>query len=313
MSATETQSSHDSRESKRGGRRPSRLAAYAQLMRIDRPVGTLLLLWPTLAALWMAADGLPPLMLIAVFAAGTFLMRAAGCVINDYADRDLDGHVERTEARPLATGAVSANEALLLFGLLALAASLLLAFLDETTRYFAIGGVAIAVLYPFMKRVTYLPQVVLGAAFSWGIPMAFSAVNGSIGEPAWLYFTASVLWIVAYDTWYAMVDRDDDLKVGIKSTAILFGNADRFIIGCLQGLAWIALLRLGMSLDYGIVYNAGLVVIGGLFAYQQRLTRKRDRTSCFKAFKHNIWVGFTLFVAVVAEVHLNIELPSWMS
>lgn len=292
---------------------PGRLAAYGQLMRIDRPVGTLLLLWPTLAALWMAADGVPPVELILVFAVGTFLMRAAGCVINDYADRDLDGHVSRTESRPLATGAVSANEALMLFGALALAASLLLAFVNEATRYLAVGAVAIAVLYPFMKRVTYLPQVVLGAAFSWGIPMAFSAVNGSVGEPAWLYFTASVLWIVAYDTWYAMVDREDDLKVGIKSTAILFGNADRFIIGCLQGLACIALLRLGASLDYGIVYNIGIVVIGGLFAYQQRLTRKRAPAACFKAFKHNIWVGFTLFVAVVAEVHLGIELPDWMS
>ncbi|MCR9277944.1 MAG: 4-hydroxybenzoate octaprenyltransferase [Pseudomonadaceae bacterium] len=288
----------------------SRVVEYGRLMRIDRPVGTLLLLWPTLAALWMAADGLPSTTLIVVFTAGTFLMRAAGCVINDYADRDLDGKVERTRDRPLATGRISEVEALVLFGVLATAACVLIYFLNDATRYLALGGMAIAVTYPFMKRFTYLPQVVLGAAFSWGIPMAFTAVTGTVTEASWLYFTASVLWIVAYDTWYAMVDRDDDLRAGIKSTAILFASADRMIIGILQVLTVLALYRLGLSLDYDIAYFLGLLIIAGLFIHQQRLTRKRSKEGCFAAFKNNIWVGFVLFCAVVAETHLGLVMPS---
>ena len=270
-------------------------------MRFDRPVGSLLLLWPTLAALWIAAEELPPVDLIAVFTLGVFIMRAAGCVINDLADRHLDPLVARTRNRPLATGAVSVRGALGLFAGLCLAALALLAWLNTLTRWLAVAGLAISVLYPFMKRWTHLPQVVLAAAFSWGIVMAFAAVSGAVPAAGWLLFVASLLWIVAYDTLYAMVDRQDDLKAGIKSTAILFGAADRLMVGVLQAGAWLGFALLGWHCAFGAFYGVGLAVVAALFLYQQALIRARDRDRCFKAFLNNTWVGFTLFAAVLAE------------
>lgn len=275
--------------------------ACARLMRLDRPVGTLLLLWPTLAALWVAAEGLPPIDLIVIFAVGTFLMRAAGCVVNDYADRDFDPGVARTAQRPLATGAVSANAALGVFFVLAFLALTLLLYLNTLTRWLAVAGLGIAVAYPFMKRWTHLPQVVLGAAFSWGIVMAFAAVQNRVPEAGWLLFLASVLWIVAYDTMYAMVDRDDDVRMGVKSTAILFGDADRLMIGVLQFATLVTLVLAGHRLDYQDYYFFGIATAAGLFCYQQYLIRDRGREGCFRAFGNNVWVGFSLFVGVVLE------------
>ena len=271
-------------------------------MRFDRPVGSLLLLWPTLAALWVAAEGLPPPSLIVVFTLGVFIMRAAGCVINDLADRRLDPLVARTRNRPLATGAVSVRGALGLFAGLCFAALALLAWLNAAARWLALAGLAIAMLYPFMKRWTHLPQMVLGVAFSWGIVMAFAAVRGEVPQTGWLLFVASLLWIVAYDTLYAMVDREDDLKAGIKSTAILFGAADRLMVGVLQVAAWLGFALLGWRCGFGAAYAIGLAVIAALFAYQQVLIRARDRDRCFKAFLNNVWVGFALFAAVVADL-----------
>ncbi len=270
-------------------------------MRFDRPVGGLLLLWPTLAALWAAAEGVPPVDLIVVFTLGVFIMRAAGCVINDLADRRLDPLVARTRNRPLATGAISARGALGLFAGLCLAALALLAWLNAVTRWLAVAGLAVSVFYPFVKRWTHLPQVVLGVAFSWGIVMAFAAVTGGVPAAGWLFFVASLLWIVAYDTQYAMVDREDDLKAGIKSTAILFGAADRLMVGVLQAAAWLGFALLGWRLGFGAAYGVGLALVAVLFAYQQTLIRRRDRDQCFKAFRNNTWVGFALFAAMVAE------------
>jgi 4-hydroxybenzoate polyprenyltransferase len=279
----------------------ARPLAYLQLMRLDRPVGTLLLLWPTLAALWLAAAGLPDWRLVVIFSLGTFIMRSAGCVINDFADRGWDRYVARTRDRPLTSGRVSEREALALFAALSLAAALLLAFLNPLTRWLAVAGFAIATLYPFTKRWTYLPQVALGAAFSWGLIMAFASVQNQVPPAAWLLFIGSLLWIVAYDTQYAMVDRDDDVQVGIKSTAILFGQADRFMVGVLQLAALLTLALLGATLELGSFYHAGLAAVACLFAYQQYLIRQRDRAGCFKAFLNNMWVGFALFAGVVLD------------
>lgn len=283
----------------------SKLDLYLVLMRLDRPVGSLLLLWPTLAALWIAADGFPPLTMIMVFTLGTFVMRSAGCVINDYADRNVDGQVERTRNRPLALGLVSKVEVLLLFAALCTVALLLLVFLNPLSRWLAVAGLGIALFYPFMKRWTYLPQVVLGAAFSWGMVMAFAAIQEEVPAVGWLLFIASVLWIVAYDTLYAMVDREDDIRVGIKSTAILFGNADRTMVGLLQLSALFVFVLLGQQLEYRIFYQLGLVAVAGLFIYQQYLIRKRKPEACFQAFTNNVWVGFALFLGVVLELSLT--------
>ena len=283
---------------------PAGWVPYVAVTRIDRPVGTLLLLWPTLAALWLAAEGTPSLLNVIVFTLGTFLMRSAGCVINDIADRNFDGSVERTRERPLVTGALSLrNAAILLAVLLLLAASLLL-FLNPLARWLALAAVAIAGTYPFMKRWTYLPQVVLGAAFGWGIVMAFAAESGRVGSEGWLLFVASLTWIVAYDTFYAMVDRDDDLRAGIKSTAILFGAQDRFMIGLLQGATLCGLALLGQRLGFGASYWLALAIMAVLFLYQQHITRKRERDACFRAFLNNTWVGFALFAGVVTELSL---------
>jgi 4-hydroxybenzoate polyprenyltransferase len=282
----------------------STLEPYLKLARFDRPVGTLLLLWPTLAALWIASGGIPAPGLLIVFIIGTVLMRAAGCVINDIADRRLDGHVSRTLERPLATGSISTRSAIGFFGLLTVSAGLLLVFLNPLTRWLAVAGLSIAVVYPFMKRWTYLPQVILGAAFSWGLVMAFSAVQSRLPPEAWLLFVASLMWIVAYDTMYAMVDREDDLKIGIKSTAILFGSADRLMIGILQLSVLASLALLGDQLGYQTFYYLGLLAAAGLFTYQQYLIRHRDRQRCFSAFTNNVWVGFAFFAGVVLELSI---------
>ncbi|WP_299770490.1 4-hydroxybenzoate octaprenyltransferase [uncultured Pseudoteredinibacter sp.] len=275
-----------------------KLYAYAQLMRIDRPIGTLLLLWPTLWALWLANEGMPPWHLLVIFTAGVFIMRAAGCVINDYADRNFDGHVERTQHRPLAAGKIAPRNALILFAGLGILAFVLVCLTNTFTIALSFGGIALAACYPFMKRHTHLPQLVLGAAFSWGIPMAFSASLNELPPTAWLVFTANLLWTVVYDTQYAMVDRDDDLKIGIKSTAILFGEQDKMIIGCLQGLTIMSLIVLANRFDLGFAFYISLAVATGLFVYQQVLIRGRERQACFKAFLSNNYVGAAIFAGV---------------
>ncbi len=271
---------------------------WIQLMRLDRPIGALLLLWPTLWAVWVAGDGTPSLTVILVFIAGVWVMRAAGCVINDFADRHFDGSVARTRERPLATGALSAKQALLLFAGLLVLALLLLIPLNRFTFYLSFGGAGLAILYPFMKRFTFLPQLFLGAAFGWAIPMAFAAETGSLPAAAWLIFTAKVVWTVAYDTQYAMCDREDDLKIGIKSTAILFGDADRLIIGVLQALTLWPLWLLGRGLDFAWPWYLGLAVAAALFVYQQWLIRDREPAACFRAFLNNQWVGLAIFAGL---------------
>lgn len=273
--------------------------AYSRLMRIDKPIGALLLLWPTLWALWLAKMAVPPLHILAVFVAGVFVMRAAGCVINDYADRKVDGHVERTKQRPLASGAVTAKEAKYLFAVLGLIAFALVLSMNLMTIMLSVVGLALAWVYPFMKRYTHLPQVVLGAAFGWAIPMAWSAVSESLPLVCWLVFLANICWTVAYDTQYAMVDRDDDLKIGVKSTAILFGRYDKFIIGLLQLATLVIMASLGMILDLNGAFYWTLLLAAGLFAYQQKLIAERDRQACFRAFLNNNYVGLVLFLGVL--------------
>jgi 4-hydroxybenzoate polyprenyltransferase len=282
-----------------------RVNPYVRLMRLDRPVGSLLLLWPTLAALWMASNGLPDPWLIVIFTLGTFLMRSAGCVINDYADRKIDQAVARTKDRPLATGELSALQAMQLFASLIVASAVLLIFLNQYTQRLAVGGLLVAMLYPFLKRWTYLPQVALGAAFSWGILMAWSATGEGLTSQGILMFLASLLWVLAYDTLYAMVDREDDIKAGIKSTAILFGTLDRLMIGVLHVASLWAFLLLGLQLEYANFYYVGLLATAGLFIHQHWIIRDRDRDACFKAFLNNTWVGLALFLGTLAEISLR--------
>lgn len=281
------------------GRERARL--YWQLMRMHKPIGALLLLWPTLWSLWLAADGLPRWDVLVIFVLGVFVMRSAGCVINDFADRKIDGHVQRTRERPLATGAVSGKEAIALFIVLCLVAFGLVLLTNQLTIQLSVGGVVLAFCYPFMKRHTHLPQVVLGAAFAWAIPMAFAAQSGSLGTEVWLLYTAVVLWTVVYDTFYAMVDRDDDRRIGVKSTAILFGEQDRFMTGALQLLTLAALLMVGSRFQLGTFYYAGVGGAAVLFAYQQYLIRYRERNACFKAFMNNNWVGLVIFIGIVLD------------
>ncbi|SGY99785.1 4-hydroxybenzoate octaprenyltransferase-4-HB polyprenyltransferase [Moritella viscosa] len=276
----------------------SKMKDYIQLTRMDKPIGTLLLLWPTLWALWIAAEGLPKLDVLFVFTLGVILMRAAGCVINDFADRHVDGHVKRTENRPLASGRISSRAALIFFFCLTLLAFLLVLTMNTLTILLSFVGVGLAACYPFMKRYTHLPQVVLGMAFGWAIPMGFVAQLDTVPSYAWLLFVANILWTVAYDTLYAMVDRDDDLKIGIKSTAILFGKKDKLIVGLLQLSSLLCLGILGWLLVLPAVYFVGLILVAGLFVYQQKLIVDRDRDSCFKAFLHNNYVGMIIFASL---------------
>ena len=272
---------------------------FIQLTRMDKPIGIYLLLWPTLWALWVAAKGEPSLGNLLIFVLGVILTRAGGCVINDFADRKVDGHVKRTEQRPMASGKISSKEALVFFALLMGVSFLLVLCTNAQTVWLSFGALALAATYPFMKRYTYYPQVVLGAAFSWGIPMAFTAETGSLPAAAWLLYIANLLWTVGYDTYYAMTDREDDLKIGVKSTAILFGDADRVIILSLQGLALGCLLLAGSHFELGGWFHLGLLAAAGCFVWEFWYTRDRDPQRCFKAFLHNHWAGLAIFVGIV--------------
>ncbi|MGF1691672.1 4-hydroxybenzoate octaprenyltransferase [Photobacterium kagoshimensis] len=272
--------------------------AYCQLARFDRPIGSLLLLWPTLWALFLAADGFPNWEVLIVFVLGVIFMRAAGCVINDFADRNFDGHVKRTAHRPMPSGKVSEREALGLFGLLVLVSFLLVLTMNTLTIMLSVVGLLLAAAYPFMKRYTHLPQLVLGMAFGWSIPMAYAAQSGVLPPAAWLLFLANITWTIAYDTQYAMVDRDDDLKVGIKSTAILFGRFDKMIVGGLQFATLVLLIAVGVVLSLSQVYYWFLLLASGLFVYQQLLLRDRERESCFQAFLNNNYVGMLVCIGI---------------
>lgn len=278
-----------------------RARQYVLLTRLNRPIGVFLLLWPTLWALWLAAEGLPDWHVLTVFVLGVILMRSAGCVINDYADRRLDPLVARTRDRPIAAGRVRPREALLLFLVLCLLAFGLVLTLNRLTIQLSVVGVFLAAIYPFMKRYTHLPQVVLGMAFGWAIPMAFAAQTGGLPKVAWLLYVINVVWSVVYDTMYAMADRDDDLRAGIKSTAILFGEADRVLIGILQGLMLLGLLLLGQDVGAGYAFYAGVGVATGLGLYQQYLIRHREPAGCFQAFLNNNWLGAAIFAGLVVN------------
>ena len=282
-----------------------KLPHYARLMRIDKPIGTLLLLWPTLWALWIAAEGWPPLYILAIFIAGTFLMRSAGCVINDYADRDFDGHVERTKNRPLATKSVSPREALLLAAGLSLLSFVLILPLDPLVIWLSVPALFLAASYPFTKRFFAIPQAYLGIAFGFGIPMSFAAVVGEVPAVAWLMLLANVFWAVAYDTEYAMVDRPDDLKIGIKTSAITFGRFEVAAIMICYAMTLLLLGWAGLATGAGAPFLAGLAVAAGLMAYHYTLIRERDRPQCFKAFLHNNWVGAAIFAGWVADYLLR--------
>lgn len=280
--------------------------AYMQLARLDKPIGTLLLLWPTMWALWLAAEGVPNLWVWSVFALGVLLMRSAGCVINDYADRDFDGHVKRTASRPLPMGKVAAKEALWLFVVLALSAFALVLTMNKLTIALSLVGVLLAICYPFMKRYLAIPQLVLGLAFSWSIPMAYAAQANALPAVAWLLFLANLLWTIAYDTLYAMVDRDDDLKLGLKSSAILFGRNDKRMVGGLQFATVLILLVIGHLMGLGAAYYWGVLAAAMLFVYQQKLIRDRQREACFKAFLNNNYVGALIFLGLALDYGLAI-------
>ncbi|MCO4758036.1 MAG: 4-hydroxybenzoate octaprenyltransferase [Oceanospirillaceae bacterium] len=275
-----------------------KLSAYVQLMRMDKPIGTYLVLWPALWALWIAAEGIPDLKLLFIFTLGAFLTRSAGCAINDFADRKVDGHVKRTAQRPIPSGRVTPKEAVVLFSGMMLLAFVLVLFTNWQTVLLSFGAVALTAVYPFMKRYTHLPQVVLGAAFAWAVPMAFSAVTGTVPWYAWLIYAATLLWTVAYDTLYAMVDRDDDLKIGVKSTAILFGDADKLIVAILQMITLALLIGLGLHLQLSVWFFAGLAGASILFIRQQYQVRHRERDPCFRAFLNNHYVGLIIFAGI---------------
>ncbi len=274
---------------------------YARLMRIHRPIGTLLLLWPALWGLWIAGNGKPDPQLLIVFVIGVFVMRSAGCVINDYADRKFDAHVARTRDRPLATGAVEPREALVLFAGLAFIALGLLFTLNRLAQWLALAAAGLTVIYPFVKRIFSLPQFVLGVAFTWSVPMAFAAQNQAVPRVAWLLFIAGVLWAAAYDTMYAMGDREDDLKVGVKSTAILFGDLDRFIAGAMQLMALFALWLVGRTLEFGLWYRSGLAAAACCALYQQFLLRDRQPDNCQRAFLNNRFFGMAVFIGLALD------------
>lgn len=279
-----------------------RLPYYVRLTRLDKPIGILLLMWPTLWGLWVAAGGVPPWPILAIFVAGTVLMRSAGCVINDFADRNFDGHVERTRARPLATGVVSVREALLLAAALSLVAFLLVVlFLNALVLWLSLPALFLAASYPFTKRFLAIPQAYLGIAFGFGIPMAFAAVQGGVPAVAWLMVLANVFWAMAYDTEYAMVDRPDDLKIGVRSAAITFGRFDVAAVMTCYATTFALLALAGALVGRGPLFFGGLAVAGGIALYHFALIRERDRARCFKAFLHNNWVGAAIFVGLVLD------------
>lgn len=274
-------------------------------MRLHKPIGIYLLLWPTLWALWIAGAGRPAPEIGVVFVLGVILMRSAGCVINDYADRHIDPYVARTQDRPLAAARVTPRAALWLFVTLCLLAFALVLTTNAYTVALSVVAVLLAAIYPFMKRYTHWPQVVLGAAFAWAVPMSFAAQTGAIAPVAWLLFAATVLWTVAYDTMYAMVDRPDDIRIGVKSTAILFGRADRLIIGLLQCSVLALLIIVGALLSRGVAYGVGILIAAGLAIYQQALLRERDGAQCFRAFTNNHWFGMAIFGGILVDYWLR--------
>jgi len=284
----------------------SNFPVYYLLMRLHKPIGILLLLWPMYWALWIASDGKPDVLVFIVFTLGVVLMRSAGCVINDYADRKIDPHVARTKDRPIASGQVHKHEALQLFFILILVAFLLVLLMNPLTVKLSFGGVFLAALYPFMKRYTHLPQVFLGAAFGWAVPMVFAAQTGEVPPLAWLLFIATLIWAVVYDTMYAMVDREDDLKIGVKSTAILFAELDKVIIGFFQILLLIALMMIGQRAELGSLYFSSVFIALLLSVYQQYLIKDRVPAKCMEAFLNNNWLGLAVFVGIAADYLLRL-------
>lgn len=282
-----------------------RLTLYWKLVRGDRPIGWLLLLWPTWWGLWLAADGMPPLWPLVVFSLGVWLTRSAGCVINDYADRWLDPHVERTKDRPLATGEVRGREALAVFAVLMLAAFALVLTLNALTIAMSVVGVLLAASYPYLKRYTHFPQVYLGLAFGWGIPMAFAALRGHVPLEGWLLYAANIVWATAYDTWYAMVDREDDARMGSRSTALFFGRHDLVAQAVLYASFFVLLAITGRIAGLGHAWHAGLLVAVALVAWEFSIARTRERAACFRAFLHNHWVGATVFGGLAADLMLR--------
>ena len=279
----------------------NKIIALIKLIRLDKPIGALLLLWPTLWALWIASDGWPGITPLLIFTLGTFLMRSAGCIVNDFADRNVDGFVERTASRPLVTGTVSNKEAFGLFLILIFLSFLLVLQTNLLTIELSIFALVLASIYPFLKRYTNLPQLGLGIAFSWGIPMAFAAQKASVPIETWVLLLANLFWVVVYDTQYAMVDREDDLQIGIKSTAILFGEADRHIIGLLQLVCLLCLFWVAHEFSLGLVYISSIFLVAILFLYHLYLVRHRRRQDCFKAFKHNNWVGICILLGIIFD------------
>jgi 4-hydroxybenzoate polyprenyltransferase len=281
-----------------------RIMPYIQLMRLDRPIGILLLLWPTLSALWIAAEGMPDLTVLIVFILGVVLMRSAGCAINDFADREIDGSVWRTQNRPLATGELTARQAVYVFVGMALVAFILVSLLNSLTIWLSLGGVFLAATYPFMKRYTYFPQIYLGMAFGWAIPMAFAAQTNTVPVMAWLLFLANIIWTTMYDTFYAMADREDDLLAGVKSTAVLFGDDDLIIQGIMQVAYIVVMVLVGLQLDMSFIFYLGLCLVSALFVYQQFLAKDRQPQRCLQAFLNNNWVGLIIFISLV--IHYSI-------
>jgi 4-hydroxybenzoate polyprenyltransferase len=281
----------------------AKIRAYWQLTRMNRPIGSLLLLWPTLWSLVLSAKGMPDLNVLIVFILGVFLMRSAGCVINDFADRKVDGHVKRTQQRPLPAGLVTAKESVRLFIILALLSFALVLTMNRLTILLSIVGIILAFIYPFMKRYTHLPQLFLGLAFSWSIPMAWAAQANELPTIVWFLFVINALWTIAYDTQYAMVDRDDDLKIGVKSTAILFGRYDKLIIGILQLSTLLMLIAIGQEYQLSTIYFWSILLVGGLFVYQQYLIKQRQRDPCFRAFLNNNYVGMIITVGMVGALY----------
>ncbi len=288
----------------------AQLRNYGKLMRIDKPIGLWLLLWPTLWALWLAGEGHPDQGLFVVFVVGVFIMRSAGCVLNDYVDRKIDPYVERTRTRPIASGAVAPMEALVLFVALSLIAIGLATMLNRPARLLAIIAAGLTVAYPFIKRWVSIPQFVLGVAFGWAVPMAFAAQTGGTPQLAWLVFGVAVIWAVIYDTFYAMVDREDDRKLGVKSTALLFGEVDLFVIAGLQILMLAALILIGLLAELGFWYFLSVAGAAGLMAYHQWLARDRQPAGCFAAFLHNHHIGFVIFIGIVLHYAFTPVLPA---
>lgn len=278
-----------------------RALQYSQLARLHRPIGIFILLWPTFWALWIAGEGSPNKLVIFVFSLGVVLMRSAGCVINDYADRDFDPHVERTKLRPIAAGKVHSKEALAVFVVLSLCAFSLVLLLNFYTIMLSFVGAFLAASYPFMKRYTQLPQAYLGIAFGWAVPMAFAAQQDTIPNVAWVLYLAVILWALVYDTMYAMVDKEDDIKIGVKSTAILFGDYDRHIMAVLQLIIMVLLIEVGLMQQMGYLYFLGLAMASGFSIYQQRLIYHRDKALCFKAFLNNNWFGAAVFAGIFLD------------